>query len=190
MAEPDKPALTTAEQQELAAAWTESIVEVPDKQIQALLLGRNVRINVAEAFKAAWTTAKIYLTSKKIILTGITSPAEVIGITADVYNLIVTTLDALQESMLPLDYTACVVLSSAPDGMTEQEFEQQLTQFLASGEAAGLPWYLGLTSSRLHDAHTAFQVRNGFTRLMDRLWENDWLIEEGGKVKFKPHHFT
>jgi hypothetical protein len=129
-------------------------------------------------------------TVKKIVLTGTLHPTEVLGIASDVYNIIVTTLDALREKMHPLEYTACVVLSSSPDGMTHQEFEKELTNFLVSGKGKDLPWYVGCTSGLLQDALAALQVKDGFTKLMDLLRKNDWLLEQEGKVKFKPRNFT
>jgi hypothetical protein len=181
--------LGSKEQQELAAAWKDVVEKSWDKQTQALIGGLNFRFNVGKAFKAAWTTAKIYLVAKTAIVTGAITPA-VLGLPADIWTVIVATLDALREKMLPLEYTACVVLSSSPDGMTEQEFQQQLRDFLVSGKGAELPWYLGLTASRRNDSLLALEAPDGFTDLMKLLRRNDWLIEDGGKVKFKPRHYT
>jgi hypothetical protein len=189
MAEPDKPVLTTAEQQQLTDAWAESVVQDQDAEIQALIAGLNFRVDIVKAFKAAWITAKIYFTGQRIMMVGTTNPIEVIGIATDVDNLVVTTLDALRERMLPLEYTACVVLSSSPDGMTEQEFKQRLTEFLVLDEGAELPWYLGLTRGHLQDSLAALQAKDGFINLMNLLRKNDWLLEESGKVKFKPRHY-
>jgi hypothetical protein len=76
-----------------------------DAQTQALIGGINFRVNVAKAFLAAWITAKVYFKAK-VALTGAIHPGDVLEIGLDVYNIIVTTLDALRENMLPLEYSA------------------------------------------------------------------------------------
>jgi hypothetical protein len=144
MSESDQQTLTSDQKREIATAWADSVEKTRDAQTQALIGGLNFRVNVAKAFRAAWTTAKICFTAKKIALTGSVGPADIIGIATDIYTAVVSTLDALRERMHPLEYTACIVLSGSHD-LTPTEFEQQLTEFLVAGSHADLPWYIGLT---------------------------------------------
>jgi len=163
--------------------------DTPDQTL-ALGGGMNFRINVAKALKAAFLSTKTYIKAKVMIVTGTVNPAEALGMAKDVWDIVVTTLDALRERMGELEYVACVVLSGFEDGVSREDFEKELKDVLASELPPETPWYLGLTTTRLETARNSFKAVKNFDEVLQLLRDEDWLDEAGGKYKFKPRHYT
>lgn len=183
--------LSQEQKQQLAALIKGAATKLPaDKEVKALALGLNWRINVLDTLKAAYNTTKACITTVGCVLIGHASPLEVIEIGRDVWHALIATCGALAETMTPLEYTACVYLSSRTDPITEADFNTGLTEFLTSAQATELPWYMGMTRSRVQTALKELLVPDGFAELMAVLRNHDRLIEQDGKVNFKPRNIT
>jgi hypothetical protein len=182
--------LTSQEKSELSAAWSAAAEKQYDQQTKALFGEVNIRLNVASALKAVWTTAKICFKAKKAALTGMLGPEEIMGIGADVFGVIVSGLNAIRETLLPLEYAASVVLSSFPEGATSDEFDKRLREFLETGKGVDLPWYLGMSKGNLQSALEDLKQDGRFAELVRDLKEKDLITEEKGQLTFKPRHFT
>jgi hypothetical protein len=165
-----------------AAAYT--IQGPTDKTVQALALGRNFRINIAKALEAAYASAKVFLEGVKIHA-GLMTTVDWIGLGPEVIHAFTAAYGALVESMLPLDYVACVVLSGYPNGVTEKDLRQEVEKFLKNPKAKKLPWYLGMSERNIRSAADSTKQADWFERLLDRLRKDDWLTVTGATLKFK-----
>lgn len=181
--------LAAEEKRELAALFNEAVTRGTDREVKALIAGLNFRVDVFKAFKAVWYTTKVCVKTAGCVLAGTTSPVEVLEIAYGTYQAVTSTIQALVERMTPLEYTACVYLSSVPEPITSSEFQSQLTAFLVSGKVAELPWYMAMTRNRLEASLKDLEVPDGFDDLLTKLRKNDWLVEENGKLKFKSRHY-
>jgi hypothetical protein len=176
---------------EIADAFSAATKRLPpDSQAKALLFGVNVRLNVAKAFEAAWTATKIWL---KVQAAGATAGLSLIDgmeLAGESFALVTATLKAIGETVPADVYVACVVLGSAPAGMSEKDFESNLRSFLDNPSSHSFPWYLGLTNKRLADAKQNLSAPNAFGSLMIFLRKNLWVDDvAGGMVKVRPRNF-
>lgn len=178
--------LTSDQKAQLQAVWGPVLKSDKDQNTQAYLGGRFYRLNVFEACKAIWHTARVVFEINKAIVTGELMPWDALGIAEGTYSAICAGLSALSEAMKPLQYVSCIVLSSADQGMTPEKFEEELRAFLprAMKGHAHLPWYLGLTTNRLTLAEQDLRAVNPFSDLIKALRKGDWL-EPGDKLKVK-----
>jgi hypothetical protein len=173
------------------AAWQGAGEVVPsDQTTQALIGGVNLRVDVLKAFRAVYISAKVVLSTKKIVLTGVTHPAELLGLAKDVFDAVVTTLDALRERMTALTYTACAILAQHPQGLSPEDLEKAIRDFLGGVSAADMPWYLGLTKDHAANALEELSRSKAFDDLMARLVDDDWIDRVDGRLRFRPRHYT
>jgi hypothetical protein len=192
MSDPTNELFTPEDQAELKAAWS-GIVEQPKTgsgQDKALGFGLNLRINVAKAFKAVWTTAKIFFAAEKIKLTGDLSPATLMGVASDAFTLVVATLDALREKMGGAEYVACVVLSHAENGVAADGFKTYLQEFISKGLVKTLPWYTLISQPMIKELETALKDDDGFEALLGDLDKKNWLERKDDKLFFKPRNIV
>jgi hypothetical protein len=182
----DQAAIQTQRLNQIKQLWTSAytVEGRQDKTVQALALGRNFRINVAKAFEAACASAKLFLDGVKAHA-GLMTTADWIGVGPEVVHAITAAYGALIETMLPLDYVACVLLSGHPDGLGKEDLRLEVVTFLKNPKAKNLPWYLGMSSSSIRDAIDKTKQADWFERLLDRLRRDDWLIDDGKVLKFK-----
>jgi hypothetical protein len=191
MADDNETRLSQEQKQLLSKLIKTAATKLPaDAEVKALGFGRNFRVNVLEALRAAFHTTKACITTAGCILAGSASPLEILEIAGDGYHAVIATCGALAESMTELVYTACVYLSSLSAPVSEAEFKSGLTEFLDSAKAAELPWYMGMTRSRVQKALAELRTPDGFSDLLKKLQKDNWLIEKGGKLAFKPRHVT
>jgi hypothetical protein len=155
-----------------------------DKTVQALALGRNFRINIAKALEAACASAKLFLEGVKAHA-GLMTTVDWIGLGPEVVHAITAAYGALVESMLPLDYIACVMLSGHPDGVPEKDLRVEVEKFLKNPKAKKLPWYLGISARTVRAAVDATKQADWFPRLLERLRKDDWLVNGDKILKFK-----
>ncbi len=175
---------------EVIVAWGDVVEPRRDPQPKALIAGVNFRVNVMKAFKAVYLSVKFYIETKKMLVTGIMNPVEVLKIPWDVYDIIIATLDALREKMAVLDYTACVVLSNSPNGFEEKDFKEAIEKFVQIENVDDLPLYLGFSSKRILESRKAMTSSTWFDDLLKRLDHDDWLERNGSRIKFEPRHYT
>jgi len=175
---------------EIAALWQNAYerVAATDKTVQALFRGVNIRINLAKALEAAAATAKAFLEGAKAYA-GDLSGTDWIGLGAEAIHAITATFGALVEAMLPLDYVACMLLSGHPQGITQQDLQKEIEAFLKNPKAKRLPWYLGVSKSRVGNAADAARTKDWFPQLLERLRKDDWLIESGDRLQFRSRNF-
>jgi hypothetical protein len=110
-------------------------------------------------------------------------------VTTDAAAAVAAVLEAVQEEMKPLAYVAAIVLSSDPDGLTEEEFETRLGDFLSQESYAHLPWYLALTPGRIAGARRARQDTD-VASLVATMVENRQCEMSGGRLKVRDRWFT
>jgi len=177
--------------QELEKAWNGVLEKVPtDQATQVLLGGVNLRFNLIQTFKAAWYVAKVYLHGHIIASTGNANPLDLMSITSDTFSAVVSTLNAFRDPLEPLDYTTCVVLSQSSDGMTSDDLEAKLNDFLIKGEQIDFPWYLGLTQAYKDNAATELRTNKKLPAVLEKLKKRGYLEEADGVIKFRSRHFT
>ncbi|SIO12983.1 hypothetical protein SAMN05444166_2610 [Singulisphaera sp. GP187] len=179
-------------QAELQTAWHNAVERVGEgtDYDKALGFGINFRINVSKAFKAAWTTAKIYFTAEKIKLTGDLSPATLMGLASDAFTLVVATLDALREHMGGAEYVACVVLSRSEEGIPVGEFKKNLQDFIRLGGEQVLPWYIFISKPMIDELEQTLETDEKFEDLLEVLRNKDWIDEKGDTLRFKSRHLV
>lgn len=191
MAGENAASLSQAQQHELIQLIKGAVHQLPaDQAVKALAFGLNLRINVLEALKAAYYTTKVCVTTAGCVLVGHASPFEVIEIAGDAWHGVIATCCALAEKMGPLEYPACVYLSSQTEPITDAQFRAGLTEFLTPDSAQELPWYMGMSRRRVAAAFKELSGPDGFRDLMDKLRKREWLIEADGKLTFNPRNFT
>lgn len=160
-----------------------------DKTVQILILGRNIRVNVAKALEAAFSTIKMIPEAVKAHA-GQLGAIDWIGLGVEAMNVISSTYAALVESMPALEYVACVVLSGHPQGLEQVQLQAEIENFFKMTGSADLPWYLHLSKARIAEAFNATKSPRWMEHLMDDLHEHDWLNEDGNLLKFKNRNFT
>src|ERR1700677_2059480 len=119
-------ALPASQLTELRAAWAAAIVPKEDKQAQALGLGGNFAINIPNALKAIWSTAKIAFTVHKIALLHIIGAEDGLGLAADTWTGATSAVAAFYKSLSPLQYVASVVLSGFPEGIISDDYRKEI----------------------------------------------------------------
>lgn len=176
----------------LQGAWEEVAIKeaVKDPNTQALLGGMNVRVNAFKALRAVYLAAKLYLKGKLALATGSHGPEEVASLGKLLFDLAMTTLDALREQLRKSTYAACVVLSGHPDGLTPSELESELKAFVALADAAKLPFYMGFTESFLSNARKEIESPRAFDVILEDLRKGKWVTESDGRLFFKERHFV
>jgi hypothetical protein len=176
----------------LQSAWHEVAIKEVDKDpnTQALIAGMNLRVDALKALKAVYLTTKLYLKGKLAIATGDLRPQEIASLGKMLFDVVVTTLDALRERLRKSTYVACVVLAANPDGLTPVELERELKVFIEDADAAKLPFYMGFTEKFLHTARDEIEFPGGFDVVLDDLRKGKWVTESDGRLFFKERHFV
>jgi hypothetical protein len=180
------------EVQDIRTTWNDAVQPLPrDAATQAFIGGANYRISVFGVLKATWQAVKLYVHGKIALATGAVTPVELLELVNGVREVVVSTLDAVRESLNELTYTACLVLAGAGDqGLTEVELKDELIRFLAGADAKSFPWYLGLTESFLTEARNGLAAPTGFGAALEDIRAKRFAIEQGGRLVFKDCHFT
>lgn len=178
--------------QDLQSAWKEVAIEevVKDPNTQALLGGVNLRVDARKALKAVYLTTKLYLKGKLALATGDLGPQEIASLEKMLFDLVVTTLDALRERLRRSTYAACVVLAGNPTGMTPDELERELKVFVEGAAAAKLPFYMGFTEEFLRSVHNEIESPRAFQTILEDLRKGKWVTESDGRLFFKERHFV
>lgn len=180
-----------AQRQEVEQLWSGVVVEVPaDANTKALGLRGNFRVNVLQAFKAAFHTVKVYLEAKAAMVTGsILTPWELAKLAKGGLDALVATFRAFYESLSEAEYITCIVLSDAGAGLTEAELQSHVQEFVGSLQHTEMPFYLGLTDKFVANAKHALAVPNPMDAIVAELVKRDFVERKGDKVCFKPKHF-
>lgn len=176
--------------QELWLETTKIVDTTAATPAQQLLGGVNIRVDVAKTLKAVYLSAKLYLQGHAALVTGAITPWEFAKIAKTTWDLTITVLHAVRETMSELNYTACVVLSDAPDGMTEQRLLEEIADFLNSVRPNELPWYMGFTDGFVEEARKALTVPHAGRDVVAYLEKENWIRREGDTLIFKPRHMT
>lgn len=179
--------------QDLQSAWHESATSesVKDPNTQWLLGGVNLRVNALKALKAVYLSTKLYLEGTLVLATGAIGPVEIASLGKNLFDVVVTTLDALRERLRKSTYVACVVLAGAPAGLTPAELEHELKAFLVGAEATRLPFYMGFTESFLRDARNEIGAPGAFAVILEDLRQGKWVtVADDGRLSFKERHFV
>lgn len=182
--------LPSAELKKIKKYWQEAVVTMSDPNTQFLAAGRNFRIGVFSALKAAFHAAKAIFEVNKAIFLGEIMPWDVFGIAESAYHAVTNVLEALSESLSALEYVACIVLGSNEKGLSAKQLEEKLHEFLDAdlADRGKRAWYLGLTESRLSDAKDELDSTIPFHALIEKLNEKKFLEKSGNKWKFKSRH--
>jgi hypothetical protein len=106
------------------------------------------------------------------------------------FDLAAATLDALRERLRKSTYAACVVLSGHPDGLTPSELESELKAFVASADAAKLPFYMGFTENFLSNVRKEIDSPRAFETILEDLHKGKWVTESDDRLFFKERHFV
>jgi hypothetical protein len=77
------------------------------------------------------------------------------------------------------------MLSGHADGLTEQDLRLDVEKFLKNPKAKKMPWYLGVSARNVRAVIDATKQAEWFPRLLERLREDDWLINGNKILKFK-----
>lgn len=182
----------SGEAQRLTTLWEKAAVPEapPPDQIgaQALAFGVNFRINLREAFKAAWETAQVAVKFTAAIHVPF-DPVIWLEVGAEFLSAAQTIFSSLVQRMLPIDYVACVVLANS-QGMKEIDFQREVVGFLNGANLSDFSWYLGMNDDIVRRAKEVLGNANWFTQVLTRLQQSDFVEDQQGTLKFKSHNFT
>jgi hypothetical protein len=166
-------------------------VGAKDPNTQWLIGGVNVRVNALQALKAVYLSAKLYLQGSLALTTGSVGPIEIAKLGKNLFDLVVTTLNALRERLPKSTYAACVVLAGSQGGLTTAELERELKAFVESANSSKLPFYMGFTSDFLSDLRKELESPDAIGVIVDDLRRDQWiLVEEDGRMTFRERHFV
>lgn len=180
-------------QQDLQSVWNEVAVAqaVKDPNTQALAAGVNFRVDISKALKAVYLSTKLYLKGKLALANGQVGPLEIGSLGKMLFDVIVTSLDAVRETFTyKSTYTACVVLAGHPAGLTPSELERELKAFAEGADAEKLPFYMGFTEEFLSSVRKEIESPRAFEEILKELRDGKWVQESNGRLFFKERHLT
>jgi hypothetical protein len=186
-----KPDAAGEKLNQVAQLWKDAIIETggsSDKTVKGLGLGRNFRINVAKALNAAYSTIKVVKEGIKAHA-GDLANVDWLGMGSDAIKAITSIYEALVESMPPLEYVACVILSGHVDGVEPGPLRAEIEEFLKDPKSKKLPWYLHMSKGLIQNAQNSAKAKDWFDHLVTDLRKDDWLVESGAILKYKSRNF-
>ncbi|QEL15537.1 hypothetical protein [Limnoglobus roseus] len=176
--------LSDADLRAIKTSWNNVFPKGPDPNVQMFGRGGNFRFGVGPALKAMYNAAKGVFNVNKAVLAGQIMPWEVLEIAENTYSAVTNAFKAVYESMDPLHFVACVVLSGSKAGLTETELQTELKTFLANPEKKGQrAWFLGLSKARMVAAKTKLDTTVPFTALIEQLHKAKWVKPAGKRWK-------
>jgi len=177
----------------LRALWVAAAIPPgEDRSALAPAFGRNWRVNLKSALKAAYHTALLYLKAKvaaATYLAGLAAdPIEVLEIPAEAFEASTAIVRAVSESMQPLEYAIYVVLSAHDGEVAEAGLASEIRDFLGSGQP-NVPWWLRLSSKAVERARRAAATDEGVREAVALLVEKGCAQRTGSGVKYKAKNF-
>lgn len=169
--------------------WVSAVAMAPaDPSTKALALRGNFRVNVLQAFKAAYYSAKLYIDGKVALATGAVTPIELAKLAKGGIDAAIATFRTFYETMSEAEYVTAFVLSQAADGVSEQELHAGVLAFIDSVPVDGVPFYLCLGKSVLANARAALTGPGAMTDVAKNLVERGLAQWQGDKLQFKSKH--
>ncbi len=164
----------------LTTTWRGIAEELPASAEQIQFMGFNLRLDLSKAFIAVGATATAIASIEGAAAL---DPISLLKVPASVVAAVSAGIAAVYEKMHPLHYVACIVLAGHPNGLTKDEFEKNLRKFLDDSRNKNLPWYLGLTKTRLTDASAALGEpgKGGMDDLIKGLGQKKYVEETAGR---------
>lgn len=177
--------------QQVEQLWSGAVKEMPgDPNTKALGLRGNFRVNILQAFKAAFYTVKVYVEGKVALATGsIVTPWELAKLVKGGLDAVVATFRTFYESMSEAEYITCIVLSNADAGLTEAELQSQVQAFVDGVQHKEMPFYLGLTDGLVSNAKLAVARNGAMDGIVKELVKRDFVERKGTRIHFKSKHF-
>ncbi len=186
MSNPTDPGTTPDQVERL---WASAVAMAPgDPSTKALAFRGNVRVNVLQAFKAAYYSAKLYIEGKVALATGAVTPIELAKLAKGGIDAAIATFRTFYETMSEAEYVTALVLSQVGDGVSEQELQAQVLAFIDSVPVDGVPFYLCLGKSVLANAKAALTGADAMTDVVKSLVKRDLAQRQGDKLQFKAKH--
>ena len=162
----------------LEQMWHSAFEDAPTSGAQAQLFGFNLRLNLGKAFAAVSATAVAIASVPGAILL---DPLSLLKVPASVLAAVSAGIAAVYEKMVPAHYVACLVLADYPEGLTREDFESKLRDFLRLSHGRTFPWYLGLSTTL---------EENGFNNLIEGLKQKKYVEERGGRFSYAVQNFV
>jgi hypothetical protein len=171
--------------QDLGKLWSASAKPVPaDQQTQALLLGRNFRINFKAALLAAAHTATLAFRG----VASVANPLEALEIGMEVFSTVSHALSAVQEKVGALQYIACMRLCEVDGTMTYAELAQKMNERLDNPKFE-YPWYIFMSKARLEEARRDWEdLKKDGAALARALANAKLCTESNGRVTYVGKH--
>ena len=170
----------------LMGLWAGSATPIGDAQAKALAFGVNFRIDVMAAFRAVAETVHAFGAAARAIAShgGDVEAALTAGTSGIAAAR--STVAALAEGLGGFKYVGCIVLADHPGGLTQDEFEFYVRQFLAEAEGLRLPWYLGVDADRLETARAELDRPDaGIAALVASLEEDGLATWQDGRLAYR-----
>jgi hypothetical protein len=168
------------------------IVEIKpnDPNTMGIAFGVNIRVHVKELFSSVWNTIKSVLKTKQAILSP--DPLSIMDISADIFAAITASMSAFWETMQPLKYLSCAVISASPNGIKKEQFKEEFEKLinLDPDSLAKMPWYLGINKKRIEKAKNAYKQITDVQDIIDALSEEKRIKINGDLIEFIQIHFT
>jgi hypothetical protein len=180
----DDRAAVAAAQAQLRAVWQGSYSKTPDPNTKFLLGGVNIRLNAFQMLKAAWHTSEFCAKVKGVAVMAVLDPVGLLDLPMTLFHAISSGLEAVRESMTPLEYVACVVLAGK-ESMPEAAFPHALRDFLKPG--AQCPWYVA-TRHQVEQARQTL-ADEGIGELIATLEQNKRIRREDDQLIFVPRNW-
>jgi hypothetical protein len=175
---------------DLSSRWRGLVDQAPADAATKALFGRgNLRVNVAEALKAAFYTAKVYIEGKVALATGNITPWELAKLVKGGIDAVTATLRAFYETLTEAEYVTALVLSQAEDGLTRANLESEVLDFVRRAEHKEFPLFLGLSSSFVTNAKTVLETPGAFDTVLAGLRKRSLLLEDNALLRFTSKHF-
>lgn len=170
--------------------WSEAISRVAgDPNTKQIGARGNFRINVVQALKATYYTAKLYVEGKVAIATADFTPWTLAKLLKGGYDAVAATLRTFYESLSEAEYVACIVLSRADSGLTPEELREETLAFVGSKNFDSLPFYLGLSDAFVAEARKVLETANAVDSVVVELDERGLVDRRDGRIYFKAKHF-
>ena len=167
------------------AAWL-AVVD-RDTATKGLGLGVNFRLDVVQALKAAFLSAKLYFKVHTAATIGV---GDALGIGSDAFGFVVACLNACRQKLDTPAYVVAVVLSTNAAPRDTAAFRKELDDFIESGANAKLPWYIGIGAGDLAATKAVLAQRPDALELLLQKLEKEKLAEKTGDAwRYTPLHF-
>ncbi len=97
---------------------------------------------------------------------------------------------SLVQRMRPIDYVTCVVLAHHSDGLTRDDLQKAVIDFLNDPDASPFAWYFAMTEDRVRRAKEVIESQRWFETVLENLRKDNLFEERENKLVFRSRNLT